>query len=147
MVLPLRSGPAAAAVMDETTNSEKALDCESAPWEVIRATAVAAVAIGDAVPGGRAALQAVRCGNLKHKRNGLYHLTVAKFYAEHIKAQLALDGVALASQALVDATHEVDIDKGLFPAGVVEQIHLQLKTVATVRKAWESEDRFTYQVQ
>ena len=53
----------------------------------------------------------------------------------------------VASQALVDATHEVDIDKGLFPAGVVEQIHLQLKTVATVRKAWESEDRFTYEVQ
>ena len=55
--------------------------------------------------------------------------------------------MALASQALVDATHEVDIDKNLFPAGVVEQIYLQLKTVATVRKAWEAEDRFTYQVQ
>ena len=84
---------------------------------------------------------------MKHKRNGIYHLTVAKFYAEHIKAQMALDGVALALLVMVDATHEVDIDKGLFPAGVVEQIHLQLKTVATVRKAWESEDRFTYQVQ
>lgn len=63
------------------------MDYESALWEIVQATVVAnvsGVAIGDA---NRSRTDGQRCRlcNLKHKRNGIFHLTVEFFYAEHIQ--------------------------------------------------------------
>ena len=94
------------------------MDYESALWEIVQATVVAnvsGVAIGDA---NRSRTDGQRCRlcNLKHKRNGIFHLTVEFFTRSTFSFQATLeqDGNALTS-LLVDATHEFDIDKKLFP--------------------------------
>ena len=132
MLVPLRSGAAAAAFFNEAAGGEKAEACVRTAYDVIREIfdkSPEKIPIESVVVRGLGSLCTVRSSTWKNKRSGVFRLRLRAEFAEWATKTLRADfAVALAFGGA--CTHEFIVPDDKWPAGVIEQIK-----VRTVR-AW-----------
>jgi hypothetical protein len=143
----LAAGPAAAAVMSEVTQGDDANACEDAAWTALSAVLDCNDGSGlktdDIVVGGRSSMRAGRSNQLRHRRSGVYTLRVKEFYVAHVTRKM--QDTAVVSVPIEEPDFEVTVGSEMFPSAVIEQIYIQTGGAAAVmRKAWETEGKFTY---
>ena len=133
----LRSTPSKDAVFDECTPAEKVDMRVAVAWGLIKCAIEAGnegVDIHSAVPKGRAGLIAHRSRNFKLGFDGTLGLDVSANYDEYVCKRLKpIFGLLISPDEIESFDYEVPIPRGIFVAGVLEQLLVQFGVYAAPR--------------
>ena len=126
LLVPLRSGAAAAAYFDEgatpTVIAERVREFAKCIGTVVEADI--GMDLGSISDGGRVDLQAQRDAAQRNQARGIFKLRVEEAYAPAVRAAVRPIAIVLPDD-VSDATHEVVADSKIYPGAMVEQIWIQ----------------------
>ena len=152
-LVPLRSGAAAAACMDESTKMGDTRALGDTLFKVLDEMVLAdkdcPVKLGDMIVGpgsGRESLHAAKAAAFKLRLNGVWVIRVIEQYATYIINRCCATLVASATRAITEPTHELVLPNSFFPSKVIQQVAAQHGLQATCRRVFDSDSEHMYMI-